>query len=575
MEVGGLLLLGSLLTLLVYRWGWQAAEAELQAQAADRLQLYSSSLRSAVSRFEYLPFLLAEDPAVRSLLQSTPGWNSTLSDYVSRKLESAAEQARVSLLYVLNSEGLTLASSNHRPPDSLIGNSFRYRPYFQEAIQGRPGFYYAIGTTTGEPGYYLSHPVREADKLLGVSVAKISLEDLQHDWARSREYVLVTDARDVVALANQSQWRYRTLRPLVAAELAEIQQQRQYEGVTLQPLGNELPGDWVQGPRLFQIPEANGEKFLLHSQALEEPGWHIHYLIPATQLRQQAWQRVILVMGSLGLLLLLGLLQRERRQKLTSLQQAKDLLEQRVIERTRELQEAQRELVRSGKLAALGQMSAAVAHELNQPLTAMQTFVASSRLLLQKGKLETVGENLERLGVLVQSVSAIARQLKVFARKSEAPTTLACLNSVLQSSLELFSSQLEASHVTLRLEGWQQERWVSGDALQLQQLFTNLIGNALDALDSVENPQLTIRLETSEAHLQIEFIDNGSGIDPNDLSHLFEPFFTRKLDGQGLGLGLSIADGIAQAHRGRLSASNAPQTGAIFTLELPRPMDSP
>ncbi len=566
----GLLLLigvGGLTSLAAYQ-GWRTAEAELQEQATSRLSLYGSSLRGAIAQYQYLPFILSEDPSVQALLRSQDFTRAPLQAHVSRKLQRVAERSGAALLYVLDDQGTTVASSNFEAADSLIGKSFLYRPYFQQAYSQRTGRFYAIGTTTGQPGYYISHSVSRRSTVAGVTVVKISLEGLQTDWSTAQENVLVADARGVIALSSRKEWRFQTLRLLSEEDQRSIQQQRQYEGVSLAPLGAVKPS-WWSASRLLTVPEDAVGEYMVQELPLEELGWTLYYLTPLTPVQQRAGESALAALGILGLLSALALFQRERLAKMRSLQESRDQLEQRVDERTRELQATQRELIQAGKLAALGQMSAAVAHELNQPLTAMQTFVASSRLLLQKKRVEVVEENLERLLTLVQSVSAIARQLKVFARKSEQTATQANLNAVLRYALDLFVERREDPSLSIRTEGWEEPIEVTGDPLQLQQLFVNLISNALDVMEAVPHQELIIRAAQDEHQVQVEFLDTGPGIDPEDLPHLFEPFFTRKQDGQGLGLGLSIAYGIAQAHRGHIRAANRDSGGAAFILVLP------
>nr|WP_246480491.1 ATP-binding protein [Motiliproteus sediminis] len=250
-----------------------------------------------------------------------------------------------------------------------------------------------------------------------------------------------------------------------------------------------------------------------------------------------------------------------------ALQRANDVLEQRVQERTAALREAQKELIQQSKLASLGTMSAAIAHELNQPLTAIQTSLSSTRLLLQRGAGEQVERQLERIAAMTERMATISGQLKVFAHKRVDRFEAVSARKVLKQVLELMQERLRSGRVSVLWQG-EADLTLYADEPRVEQVLVNLVRNALDAMADNPGGQLTLRLEGTAGRGQIAIYDQGAGLSEEVLEHLFDPFFTTKDVGEGLGLGLSISYGIVRDLDGQIRAENHPQ-GACFTIDLP------
>ncbi len=257
-----------------------------------------------------------------------------------------------------------------------------------------------------------------------------------------------------------------------------------------------------------------------------------------------------------------------RKQAEQALQQANEELEQRVLERTRELREAQAELIQSSKLAALGTMSAAIAHELNQPLTAIRTTASSSRLLLQRQQLEAVEKNLLRMAEMTERMALITSQLKTFAHKRPDKPGAVDFSEAVERTLQMFSERIaeQGVHVERQLARGLK---VCGDQPRIEQVTINLIRNALDAMSDSTKPELTLRLESESEGAMLTIADNGCGLNDQALEHLFDPFFTTKDVGQGLGLGLSISYSIVRDLEGSIRAENLADGGACFRVRLP------
>ena len=227
---------------------------------------------------------------------------------------------------------------------------------------------------------------------------------------------------------------------------------------------------------------------------------------------------------------------------------------------------AEQTLEQSSKLAALGEMSAAVSHELNQPLAAMKTYLAGARLLLNRNRQDEALSSFGRIDDLIERMGAITRQLKSYARKGQEAFSPVDMGAALASSLSMMEPQLRQRQVQISRILPDNPVMVMGDRMRIEQVMVNLLRNALDATKSERNPQVDIILSAGEtATLTVR--DNGPGIE--DLDALFEPFYTTKQPGDGVGLGLAISSGIVNDLGGRLMARNGQNGGAVFEMQLP------
>lgn len=557
---------------LWWLWHWQYAQAQAEARrhAEARLALYGSSLEGAQERFTYLPDLLARQPLVQAALLDPAG---VFLPQVNAYLARVAERSGAEAIFLVDAEGITLASSNHAGPDSFVGHDYRFRPYVHDALAEGWGEFFAVGSTTGRPGYFIAAAVgQERASPTGVLVVKVSLEALQTDWRRAGERVLLIDANGVVILSSRPEWRYRRLGELSPRARAEIRAQRQFMGRPLEPLGERL------GDGTLRIGDQGlGERYLASALPLATLGWRMHYLTPVRPLYVSARNALMGGAAVWVALLLLGLWLRERqkRQRLREREariyrEANEQLEARVVERTRALHEAQAELVQAGKLAALGTMAAGIAHELNQPLSGIRTYAANGERLMQRGRSEAAEENFRRIQGLCERLATLIRQLKLYSRKGGAREPVD-LSARLDFVLELLAERLDKQGIDPVVRRPEAESaWVLGDEVRLEQLLTNLLRNALDALRGVEAPRLEVNIEAAPSCWVVRIADNGPGIPESLLDKLFDPFFTTKAVGDGLGLGLFISFGIVQDLDGRLQAGNNATGGAWFRVELPR-----
>lgn len=565
-----LLILGGLFASiwLAGRYAEQRAWQERSVEARGQLQLYAQAIHTLVERFRSVPEVLALDSDIRALLRAPT--DRLLVEKLNQRLERLNTAAGSTVLYLLDAGGETLAASNWRDWSSFVGNNYAFRPYFQDAVRQSSGRYFAVGVTTGIPGYFLSHAVRdEAGAVLGVLVVKLELEDLQKEWASQSGVLLVADSYSVVILSNRPEWRFRALEALSEQARAELVEVRKYAEQALQPLPSQLLRQIDGNAQWRRVSGPSGERdYLWQRMPLAEEGWTLHLLQEPTVLADSVRSYRLAAAGVWMTLafLLLFLAQKRKNQRLQA--GIRERLEREVTLRTAELREAQEGLVHAAKMAALGQMSAAMAHEINQPLTAMQMQLGSLRLLLDSGREDDVREGLKRIDGLLQRMAGLTGHLKTFARKSPAGLSeRLSLSDVLAQALQLLELRIRNERVELYSE-LDANIMVLGDAIRLEQVLLNLLHNALDAMSGAATRRLRIRIYREGEHCLLSVSDSGGGIAEQDLPHIFEPFYTTKPVGAGLGLGLAVSYGIVRELGGSLEASNGEQ-GAVFTLRLP------
>ncbi len=572
----GVLLIGIVVLLLVWqtsRWVYQGTLEGLIASGDDRMTLYTGTLRSALDHYAYLPYVLSTNQQVFDLLRGKQS-----ASEVNITLEHLNREAGCEALYIMNDLGTTLASSNWREPLSFVGHNYGFRPYFSRSKAGEQGHYFAIGATTGHPGFFMSHPIRQGERIIGVAAVKVDLTDLQDEWREGGETVLVSDTNGVFFLSSYHNWRYRTLEPLTEAQRILIQATRQYGRQPLELLPLEGVDLLRDGQRIVSL---EGTRYLMMSRSLYDLSWQIHYLLPLGPAQERA--RAVLIIGvALSLLVLaLGMYLRERRQKLISRRKARDAvalaemnkrLQEEIDEHNRTdraLREAQVELVQSSKLAALGHMAAGIVHELNQPIAAIRTHAASGRLLLERQENDKLRSTLTAITRMTEHLGSITVQLKSFARKSPPVRESIVLQECLDDALTMTAALVNEAGVALMKDLPATPLVIHGNRGRVNQVLVNLIRNAVDAMQTQKMRKLHISMTADQGQVVLSIADSGSGIRDQDMEEIFTPFFTTKEVGEGLGLGLSISYRIITDLGGSIRVLNNEKGGATFMVIFP------
>ena len=380
-----------------------------------------------------------------------------------------------------------------------------------------------------------------------------------------QDAVLVLDSENSVILATEPRWRGVPIEEALASKEAPSPISRALQATA----------DWAQNP-----PDAyvRGEAVMKTEARVPFRGWRIVTFTAYDSVRERVNGVLALEIMGFAILLAMTFYMLSRRAWSQSMSFQRESAELRLLNARLQREIAEREkvqkdlavaeltLAQSSKLAALGEMSAAVSHELNQPLAAMKTYLAGARLLLQRKRPEEALSSFQRIDDLIERMGAITRQLKSYARKGGEAFEPVDVRSAVSSALSMMEPQLKLRVVRITRALPRQPVMVMADRLRLEQVIINLLRNALDATKTVAAPQIDILLSAGET-CTLTVRDNGHGI--VDLDNLFEPFYTTKKPGEGVGLGLAISSGIVTDLGGRLTARNAPNGGAVFEVQLP------
>ncbi|AKF47520.1 sensor histidine kinase [Pseudomonas syringae] len=570
----------------------------LRETGERQLELHARTVESEISKYTYLPSVLELESSVSQLLNE-PG--PELQQQVNRYLEGLNRRSRSRAIYVMDTTGRVLATSNWRDADSYQGEDLSFRAYFQDAVRGLPGRFYGIGTTTGESGYYLAHGLEDKGRIIGVAVIKVRLEALEERWQRARLEAFVSDENGIIILSSDPARRLKSVRPLTAEVKERLARSLQYYWWPLNelvPLERETLSEGVETlvfPANISVDREHKKvSYLAQSRPLSDTAWHLTLLTPLENLRREAANQGMLVAVACALVTFLLIAWNERRKVISTrlaareaLQAANNELERKIAERTEHLRasnerlkaqirerrqaedtlrKAQDELVQAGKLAAIGQMSTSIAHELNQPLAALRTLSGNTVRFLERGALDTASTNLRTINDLVDRMDRITASLRAFARRGD-DQGQAQLSKAVDAAMQLLGVRVEQSGLTLHRDFI--DATLTIDQTRLEQILVNLIGNALDAMFDLQQPELWLTGSVIDGRYRLRVRDNGHGVDADARKHLFEPFFTTKPGEQGLGLGLTLSASLAAAAGGSLSAEHPQDGGTTFVLSLP------
>lgn len=543
------------LTGAVWSYGYRQALDPLARRGRADLTLAADRLTGQLQLYQQMAVLMADHPGL-----DTPDPRALL-------LGAADKTAALDVLLV-DASGRVLGAASGATAANLSS-----RPFFRRAMQGALGEEHGLDARTGRRAYYFAAPRFGArGRVVGALVVVANIDRVEAEWRGARPAVFFTDRAGQVFITNRSEllfWRQGAagLRPPggAATEFASrtigphdiwLENWSPYVPARALHLSRDLPVIGMTAQALIDVGPARrlaGLQAASLAAILLAFGAILFWLVGRRRVLALANQR----------------LESRVAERTVALSTANERLRREVAERVAAeaaLKKAQDDLVQAGKLSALGQMSAGISHELNQPLMAIQQFAENGALFLQRGKPQVAGENLGRISDLAARMARIIRNLRAFARNESEPMGCVDIVAVIDSALDLSAARLRQDGVAVDWARPPAPVLVRGGEVRLGQVIVNLIGNAADAMAGSADRRLGISLDPGNP-VRVRVADTGPGIEAPD--RIFDPFYTTKAVGgaQGMGLGLSISYGLVQSFGGNIRGANGPE-GAIFTVEL-------
>lgn len=540
------------MTVAALRWANVWAVADGRRAAEQMARTHAGLFSSELQKYRLLPLVLTEYPEVQGALSKRPGAIAELDD----KLELLARRTSAAVIYLLDDKGIAVAASNSRLPTSFVGHDYRFRTYFRDALAKGHAEEFALGAVTRRPGLFLATPVMRDAKPIGVIVVKVEFDQIEDQWRAQDSPTVVLDSSGTVMLTSQSGWRFRKLALASGAGAA---------------------------PALTE----DGRRFVVGEAAVPIEGWTLRHFepldpfeaTPATLVREILFAAAILIIVTIGLTIRARekqvmqrenqrMLEREVERRTAELRDSNERLRVESIERQQadqKLRAAREELAQANRLGILGQVTAGVAHEVNQPVAAIRTCAENASRLIARSQIERTQHNLGRIVELTDRIGRITQELRQFARRGTPVVGTVDLDAALDGALLLLADRIRTGHVKIERRRAIGRLAVVADGIRLEQIFVNLVQNALDALANTTDPRITLSVEDGEDAI-VGIADNGPGIAPDMSDTLFTPFVTGKAT--GLGLGLGIARDIAREFGGDITVLPAPGGGAVFQVRL-------
>ncbi|TCN76422.1 sensor histidine kinase [Vibrio crassostreae] len=585
-------------------------------EAANKANL---QIDSELDKFKQIPNLLSHDPRLLSYFDSSPQTDKISAAQLNQLLFEWSNQSQADTIYIHDPSGTVVASSNYQKPRTFVGENFSFRPYFASAIQGNNTHYVALGARSNVRGYFLSSPLYVENDIVGVITVKVSLENLENILTSDEFEIVVLDSNQVVFLSSQTPWLYHSLLPLTQQQQTDISLQRQYgqseisiievfRSSSSQPEANANRSNNLQSNQIQKELTANQlfklGTFNLYPAAVSNNQYQVVALKETRAELIKVLQIDVIFVVIYSLVMLIAWSWRQTYVAKVALTRLNQNLEQTVDKRTHylkqsnqqlqqtifqyqesqlKLKQTEQELTQTAKLAVLGELSASINHEINQPLAALRTYSENSLKLLEMERTDLVKSNLEKMIGLNNTITDIIARLKVFTRKvTKQEHHVANLHQAVNNATSILSALMIKQGITLRLSTVPDDINIAIHPTELEQVLVNLIHNATQALQqqAIDQqtllqqraaqqaiPQIGVEWQLHEDMCQVIIWDNGIGMSADKLEQLFDPFFTTKPE--GLGLGLSISKRIIEAYHGSISAAQLEPSGMVFSLNIP------
>ena len=551
---------------------WFAEQKKADARQDLQLQTQIDGFNREVNQLSFVPKLLSNDTTIVTAIgeHSKQDSDAKYRENASRRLKQTQIESGLEFSFLLNKEGTTIAASNWLDPVSFIGRDYSFRPYFTNAMNGDSSTYYAVGATTGIPGYFMAEPVTDNGSIIGVVVVKVNLDEVAESWGASESQTVLVDEFGTVILSSEAQYLYRPTVALSEEILSQLTQERRY--------GRQWQNTSTEDAQILSFSD-----FRQSARTLNESNWRMIHLLPKQSVWLSATFKTITTYAALLIVALLYSLYRQQHRLVTAEQRISRELETQVHERTLELEAIQKTLIAESNFAILGRMSTAINHEINQPLATLRLNLASLRTLLSERDL--TDESLSSIEQIVtdsdrttKRIARVVTSLRSYARHNKVVAKPIDTNAMLREVQQTIETERQNMSAFLSFDITPKLPTISGDSTLLQQGILNLLYNAFDSVLAREHPEVKLAAVPASAddkkntdsvsEIVISVSDNGPGVADTIKDSLFEPFTTNRMHNGGLGLGLTITQQIIESHDGSLRFETS-STGCCFSIFLP------
>ncbi|MDB3865268.1 ATP-binding protein [Amylibacter sp.] len=559
------IILSSTIVTGAYFYSLQLGLDRLSETAKVRIDQSSNRLLEQLASFKQLSNLLARNPKIIEAFEGNSDIKSIDELVQSTVFLSGSEQ-----ILLINKTGNVIASSklvSGKPTEKSINPN---EPYVQAALNGRLGYFYAVDKQTLARTIFIARGIYTSSlSPQGVVIIKVDIPSLEYQWNVDDVSLAFFDANDVAFITNRPSMALRRLGSLDKPFLETKHYERNQISKFFDYKKSMLLNHTIL--KFFNTEELPKEALILSKYIPRlEMTTQVFMSTQVTKFsaRVQAGLTAAIFFALGSGLWSLWLRRQRLIDKLAIEEAANAKLEARVEKRTAQLKKAQFQLVQAGKLKALGEISAGISHELNQPLAAMQNFSENGAKMLDLNKIEDARINFDLIGTQINRITRIIKSLRAFARKEKETIEAIDLQEVIKETLSLSKSRIDFEKVDIEWYPEDKEIMVMGGHVRLQQVVINLLTNAIDSMQNKKNKKISIKILKSKSDVIMSVRDTGDGL--SDPGRVFEPFYSTKEVGasKGMGLGLSISYGIVGSFGGEMSCSNYKSGGAEFIIKL-------
>ena len=519
----------------------------------------------------------ATDPTVSSIKK------------INHFLEDLTESLDVNVIYMVDKNSIAIASSNHLESDSFIGKNYKFRPHIRKALEGTPSVFFAIGTISKKRGFYFSSPIVNGQQVVGATIIKISIDFLLNLDIDQNSELFLLDEDDVIFYSTLDNMTYRSLTSLKAEAQQRIKHNQRYLGKIIEPIFHQ---DVIHFGLTERLSYQHDESYVMLNKSKIAPlGASIASIIPYHVIREEVALILITFTVIFWLIAITVMFFNNRRKYLDHIQDMNESLEYRVTQLTKdltnsnrelthslkhyksaknELEATQEELIQATKLAVIGEMSAGLNHELNQPLQALLSYTQNCNRFLEKKNYDQISKNLKEMQMIAITMGNTIAKFKVFARKANPEPRYSDIAEVIKNAMAIITplaQQINSKILVHYKFSGHCLKPVWCEPVMTSQVLVNLLSNALQAMETKKaSPEINIKVDQNNLETRIEIEDNGPGISSKILGKIFTPFFTTK--DKGLGLGLALSKRMIEAQKGQLFAKPGEVCGMTFILIL-------